>query len=553
MPDGQATADYELRTLKVSEISIGRDNPRRIDPKSADIAELAGSIAASGVIEPVHVRRVGKGGSKGGGGELLAGERRLVAAKVAGAKTVPVIDHGTIGDDAAFEITFLENFGRKDLTVMEESLAVKMCMIKFGSSAKVAERLGKSVRWVETRANIQKGLSDNWKKAITEELPLTVWPASHIALIARLPAHIQDECLDNFQYDDEVITLSEVEAKLASRARLLDKAPWNMDAKGLNGGGGKVPPCSKCPKCSSVQPGLWDPPAPPGLVAKNDRCLDIDCWDKKLVGYLKGLLKELKGQYGQVICLASKYPEMAYTLKSTYGDFSLASDFSVVKKPADDRTAALIVYGAGIGEVRWVKAKAAPSSAGDSATGGSSGGSGSGTSKSTGSVTPKPKTLKERRKLLDSKRWFVVLTELAEKIEAATVDDITVEDKTLFLIAVAATFGADKKVFRPGDGSWDGLKKRLDGYCLAETTEAAYRAAQEDMLRLVKPELTDHVSYCGPITQVPKYFIDAAKIIAGYLGIDIKAMFAKQAEAIKEPAGWKNLKADGTPKKNKKK
>ncbi len=540
MSDSQTTtADYELRTLKVSEIVIGRDNPRRIDAGSDDIKELAGSIAASGVIEPVHVRRVGKGGTKV---ELIAGERRLVAAKVAECTEVPAIDHGVIGDDEAFEITFLENFGRKDLTVMEESLAVKMCMIKFGSSAKVAEKLGKSVRWVEQRANIQKGLSDNWKKAITEELPLSAWPASHLALIARLPAHIQDECLSNFEYDDEVITLSELESTLAERARLLDKAPWDMDAKGLNG---KATACGKCPKCSRVQPGLWDDPDTSDADSKRyDRCLDVDCWDKKIVGYLKGRLKELKDQYGKVVCLASKYPEDAYTLKSTVGDFRLASEVSIVKKPADDRTAALIVYGAGLGELRWVKDKV-PSGTSNQ-TGGGGGGASSGSAASSKRALPHPKTLKARRKELDSKRWFEVLREMFTAVTETKADDIVAEERTLFVTTAAMVFASSVGHHYIASSCFTELKDTF-AKRLADGDEAQL-VADRELWEEVRTRIGEGLCYNGPITQVSKDRIAAAKIIAGYLGIDIDAMFAKQKGAIAEPKSWKNLNADGTPK-----
>ena len=538
MPDSQTTAEYELRTLKVSEIAIGRDNPRRIDATSGDIRELANSIAASGVIEPVHVRRVGNQRH-----ELIAGERRMVAAKIAGCEEIPVIDHGAIGDDEAFEITFLENFGRKDLTVMEESLAVKMCMIKFGSSEKVAERLGKSIRWVEQRANIEKGLSAEWKKAIAVGLPFTVWPASHVALIARLPANIQDECLNDFQYEQEVPTRNELEARLASQVRLLDKAPWDMDAKGLNG---KTPACGKCPKCSRVQPGLWDDPATSDADSKKyDRCLDVDCWDKKLVGYLKGRLKELKSQYGQVICLASKFPEMAYTLKETFGDFRLASEFSVVKKQADGRTAALIVYGTGIGEVRWVKDKATAGTSTASTGGSSRGGAG------TPGAKPTPKTLKERRKELGSKRWFEVLREMFTVVTATKADDITVEERTLFVTTAATVFASSVGHTYVTNHCFTELKDRFAERLAGD--DEPQLAADRELWEEVRTRIGEGLLYNGPITQVPKDKIAGAKIIAGYLGIDINAMFDKQKEAIAEPKSWSNLKTDGTPKAAKKK
>ncbi len=532
MPNSQTTADYELKTLQISEITIGRDNPRVIFPESADIKELADSIAASGVIEPVHVRRTGNGLH-----ELIAGERRLMAAKIADRKTVPVIDHGAIGDDEAFEITFLENFGRKDLTVMEESLAVKMCIKKFGSSEKVAERLGKSVRWVEQRANIEKGLSDEWKKKIATELPFTAWPASHIALIARFPRHVQDECVNDFwDIDDNVITLSELHAKLRGRVKMLDKAPWDLDAKGPDK---KTTACKKCPKRSSVQPGLWDDPV--ADAAKNDRCLDPGCWQKKFDGWLKGRLKELRDQYGKVICLAAKYvyyPELG-TLRDAFGDISQPDGLSVVKKQADDRTAALIVYGAGLGEVRWVKDKVAASTKGKPGKVCDLLGHGS-----------KPKTLKKSREELNSKRWFEVLREMQAAVRKSTADDITVAaaERTLFIMNIAAMWGAKGGVCFYGPVAKN-MQKSFEKYLVMESLDKAQAAVDAALWEKVKPEVVQCVTYGDAITRVPKDKIDNARVIAGYLGIDIKAMFEKQKTEIAEPASWKGLKADGTPKK----
>ena len=530
MSNGQTTADYELRQVKVSDIVAGRDNPRVIFPESADIKELADSIVASGVIEPVHVRLVGKGGTNR---ELIAGERRLVAAKAAGCDRIPVIDHGAIGDDEAFEITFLENFGRKDLTVMEQSLAVAMCIKKFGSSEAVAEKLGKSVRWVEQRANIEKGLSDEWKKAIARYLPLTAWPASHVALVARFPRHIQAECLDDFYDDDGVITLSELEDKLAGRVKLLGKSPWDMDKTGADK---KTPACSKCSKRSSVQPGLWDDP---GQGAKNDRCLDAECWQKKYDGWLKDRRNELKGQYGKVICLAAKYvtyPELG-TLRDAFGDITQPDGLSVLKKQADGRTAALIVYGTGVGELRWVKAKV-PSGTSNRGTGGSSSGS--------AASHPKPKTLKERRHELDSKRWFKVLGEMVLALNDAKVEDITVEDRTIFVISAATVFGVGGRYVT--DQNFANLKGMFTEHTLVPGGIESQLAADRELWEVVRWEIAKGLVHNGPITQVPKAKIAGAKIIAGYLGIDIGGMFAEQKKAIAEPKSWSLLKADGTPK-----
>ena len=534
MSNGQTT--IELRRVPISKIVVSKLNPRVIDPEAGDIKDLAASIAASGVIEPVHVRQAFKNGSV----ELLAGERRIVAAKLAGCDEVPVIDHGAIGDDDAFEITFLENFGRKDLTVIEESRAAAMCVVRFGSVEKAAERLGKSVAWVAQRVNIEKGLSDEWKREIAGPLPFSAWPASHIALIARLPAHIQVECIDDFCDDDSVITRTALETRLAERAKLLVKAPWDMDKTGPDK---KTPACSKCSNRSGVQPGLWDDPA--GDTQETDQCLDVECWRLKYDGHLKGRLKELKDQYGKVICLATRsdlgYGEVG-DLRKRFGGFEYASELKLFKKPAAGRAAAMVVFGTGIGELRWVEAKA-PSGTGNRTGGGSSGES----AVSHPKPHPKPKTLKERRGELDSKRWFEVLKEMAKLVARSTADDITVPERTLFIMNIAVMWGSD------GGETYYGpvakkMQKAFGEYLVMESEAESQAAADRALWERVRGKVVRTVAYGDAITRVPKDKIDNAKIIAAYLGIDIKAMLAKQSAAIAEPASWKNLNADGTPK-----
>ena len=107
----------QLCELKINQIRISGDNPRIINKKSPEFLELVESVRAIGVKVPIHVREGGKFKSKGDIDryELLAGERRLLAAGEAGLETIPALNHGELTDDAAFEVTFAENYAREDL------------------------------------------------------------------------------------------------------------------------------------------------------------------------------------------------------------------------------------------------------------------------------------------------------------------------------------------------------------------------------------------------------------------------------------------------------
>ena len=144
--------------------SIGR-NPRqprsRFDP--GELEELAASIREHGVIQPLIVSP-----GKGGNFVLIAGERRLQAAKKAGLKTVPVIIRQAT-DRQHLEIALIENVQRADLGPLEEAEAYQHLVQDFGlSQEQVADRVGKS-RVAVTNTLRLLGLSAKVKQALVDE------------------------------------------------------------------------------------------------------------------------------------------------------------------------------------------------------------------------------------------------------------------------------------------------------------------------------------------------------------------------------------------------
>lgn len=103
-----------------------------------ELAELAASIEAQGVLQPLLVRRADHGY------ELVAGERRLRAAKLAGLSSVPVLVRD-IGDKEMLEISIVENIQRENLNPVEEAEAYHRLMDEFNLTQEVvAQRVGKS-------------------------------------------------------------------------------------------------------------------------------------------------------------------------------------------------------------------------------------------------------------------------------------------------------------------------------------------------------------------------------------------------------------------------
>ena len=120
-----AAGDRELRELPLDLIRRNRFQPRRLmDPQALE--ELARSIRARGVVQPVVVRPGGDGHSF----ELVAGERRWRAAQMAELDVIPAVIR-ELSDEAALGVALIENIQRQDLNPIEESLAIKRLIDDF--------------------------------------------------------------------------------------------------------------------------------------------------------------------------------------------------------------------------------------------------------------------------------------------------------------------------------------------------------------------------------------------------------------------------------------
>ena len=130
--------DRVLRRIRISEIVRNPNQPRRyFDPEA--IATLAESIRQYGVLNPLSVRRTGNGGY-----ELVAGERRLRAARVAGLTDVPCLLINADGEDSSV-IALVENLQRRDLDFFEEANGFKRLIEQFGlTQEEAARKVGKT-------------------------------------------------------------------------------------------------------------------------------------------------------------------------------------------------------------------------------------------------------------------------------------------------------------------------------------------------------------------------------------------------------------------------
>ena len=167
-PDKSAEAKKEaeekagVQTMKINEVEPNRDQPRKNFDEDA-LLELSDSIKQFGVLQPLLVRK------RKDYYEIIAGERRWRAAKLAGVKEVPVIVK-EYTDQEILEIGLIENIQRENLNPIEEAIAFKRLLEEFNlKQDEVAERVSKSRTAVTNSMRLLK-LSDKVQQMIIDDM-----------------------------------------------------------------------------------------------------------------------------------------------------------------------------------------------------------------------------------------------------------------------------------------------------------------------------------------------------------------------------------------------
>ena len=141
-PEGPRPPPSDLRELPVDLLQRGQYQPR-VDMHEDTLAELAESIKAQGVVQPIVVRPVITASAERRY-EIVAGERRWRAAQLAGLHTVPAVVRD-IPDDAALAVALIENIQREDLNPIEEARALSRLVQQFEMThGEAAEEIGRA-------------------------------------------------------------------------------------------------------------------------------------------------------------------------------------------------------------------------------------------------------------------------------------------------------------------------------------------------------------------------------------------------------------------------
>src|SRR5688572_2791727 len=217
--EGTATA-----TEDASEIPIDLIDPSSLQPRTifdeAKLAELAQSITANGVVQPLLLRR------KGPRYELIAGERRWRAAQLAGLSKVPAVIR-SVSDDKVLELALIENIQREDLNPIEEARAYKKLIDSVGLTQEtVAERVGRDRSYVTNYLRLLKlpnDLQDLLQRGkLSTGHARAFWVASMLKCSGALPGRLLTR---TYQYGRR----SDLSGRRSSRAsvrRVGAPRPW---------------------------------------------------------------------------------------------------------------------------------------------------------------------------------------------------------------------------------------------------------------------------------------------------------------------------------------
>ena len=284
-----STARFEFVPLECIEASP--TNPRKHFDE-AQLAELAASIKQQGVAQPILVR-LSKAGVAPVRLEIVAGERRWRASKLAGLESIPAIIR-ELDDAQALEIQVIENLQRADLHPLEEAEGYEHLIKQHNYTAEqLADKVGKSRTYVYQRLKLCALVPEARKAFYAGKLT----PATAL-LIARIPVTaLQAKAVAEIvggegKWSRETLTTREAQQHIHGTYMLrLKEAQFDTkDAKLLS----KAGACTSCPKRTGNAPELFTD------VDSADVCTDPDCFGKKRAAWSSITIAQAKA-HGTIV------------------------------------------------------------------------------------------------------------------------------------------------------------------------------------------------------------------------------------------------------------
>jgi ParB family chromosome partitioning protein len=294
--DGAPIINPRIEWIGIDHIVPSATNPRKIF-KAID--ELAESIRSKGVLQPIVIRPVrGDAGSfaKGPAYELVCGEQRWRACKMASAASIPAIIR-TLSDSDVLEIQVIENDQRDDVHPLDQADGYRALIDKGGYDvAKLAAKIGRPEAYVRQRLQLTHlvKLARDWFAKDKIQI-------GHAMLIARLNEKQQESLLkDNFfAYlagswgDDRIGSVESLKETIEELFHLnLKSATFPKDDPELVAAAG---PCTTCVKRTGNDASLWPD------VAKEDTCTDPVCFKAKERAFVQLQVKKAEAKAPDVI------------------------------------------------------------------------------------------------------------------------------------------------------------------------------------------------------------------------------------------------------------
>lgn len=231
----EAMEEDSKKNEQVEEIKLDAIRPNPYQPRKhfeeRALKELADSIKQNGVFQPIILRK-----SSVKGYEIIAGERRVRASRLAGKETIPAIIR-EFDEQAMIEIAILENLQREDLSPMEEAEAYQMLMDELNfTQLQVSERLGKSRSYVANYLRLLSLPED--VKALVREGKLTMGQArtllglKNMRQVSELAARVVTEGITVRQLEGIVQELTkQPEPKHHSKIKKANKPSYIIDSE----------------------------------------------------------------------------------------------------------------------------------------------------------------------------------------------------------------------------------------------------------------------------------------------------------------------------------
>jgi ParB/RepB/Spo0J family partition protein len=525
---------FPTELIEVCSVDPSPVNKRKFIDNDPTLEKLAASIEAQGLMHAIVVRNSPYDNLRF---ELVSGERRWRAYQLKNWTMIPASIR-ELTDAEAHDMTASENLNREDLSLIEEAESVQVLLDDGRSAKEVADRIGRSESWVLKRARLSC-LSSVWKDAILDpENEFSKWSATHLELIARYDEETQNHLIGDFRYNAAMTTVKDLEKMLNSNMLLLSNAPWKLDDETVHP---VIGACVDCQKRTSCAPSLFEP-IEDLKVPAGDKCLDRDCWGKKLVEHHKLAIQSKKEKFPSLVlvnnaqhntCLPDDNPFEKQLLKDDY-------KYQPTKKSDPAAIPAYVVDGPQAGKVQYLKLRHGYES--------------SPAKKVSLDGKPAQKTLEERREGLEKRRIVRLISKIIALLSGSGVYDedndkgnkkpdfrneIAEKVTILDAFALISSFGATK-VFDDENGFEESFEKfeRITSVSGSEKENIA--KVKTSAVFAVFSKIIDELKQQAniPAQSVTSEFADK---VCEVLKLDREELWSAVVSEIPEPNSWAKL------------